>query len=689
MSRRKIKTVIAFFLVLTSLICSISTVANAATKYVDVSDYESLAEIYKNYFRLGAACEAIDHWGDQKKEIGNSAKELALSTLFNSITCGNEMKPAYSFNANEEGLFKIDKAATEMMTWAKENGVGMRGHTLVWHSQINPSIFAKDFKAYTTDGILTTSDSATLDENCLVDRETLIERLRIYIRSMIEYTYANGFASTIYAWDVVNEASDEGKSDGMRRSYWYQIIGPEFLYYSFLFAREAIMDFSVQYADLYGLNAETDDLSSIRPWLFYNDYNEWITPRCNYIIKFLTDTPFNADRSLSDCYVINPDGDGTIYGDGLIDGIGMQGHISATNDIESYMTALEKYSDAVGNVQITELDIGVTGNSDNKWLTQAQYAYKFFTRLVEEVEKGYHLTSVTFWGLTDDASWRSENSPLLLRADLSKKPIYEAVAAAGKKQSFDMTLAESIIDLSDVVIDFEPYKQDGETHTIDPKEEGFYSRGSGHQAKLLLKPKVNTTPDAKIGYSMCVTRTEQDATVHLDISKFSGSRICFNANVKCDDTKLSFGAEIPDSIVVASYGEYREKDENGFTFVEIVIDVPVKLQNAFIFIETDGASDIYVDDVSVKVSDKDVTAIGTEIGFENPEAKAEATAAPEVVSSNDTDITDIDVVQNSNAETAGSANANSRKSSVSITAGIILVIIFVAFFVFIKKRSKK
>lgn len=152
--------------------------------------------------------------------------------MFNSMTFGNELKPAYNFDASSENLFKVDFAAEEMLEWAKENNMKVRGHVLVWHSQVDPSIFAIDYQAY-ADGKLTKSDTAKLDEECLVDREELLARLKRYIYGVLEYTYKNGYADVIYAWDVVNEAADENQYDGLRRSYWYQIIGPDYLYYAF------------------------------------------------------------------------------------------------------------------------------------------------------------------------------------------------------------------------------------------------------------------------------------------------------------------------------------------------------------------------------------------------------------------------------------------------------------------------
>ena len=70
--------------------------------------------------------------------------------------------------------------------------------------------------------------------------------------------------------------------------------------------------------------------------LFYNDYNEWVVSRSDAIVHFLTEEPWNENHEKVTSPVIHPDGDGTIYGDGLIDGIGMQGHLDDTQNIEQF-----------------------------------------------------------------------------------------------------------------------------------------------------------------------------------------------------------------------------------------------------------------------------------------------------------------------------------------------------------------
>ena len=71
--------------------------AGQENAYVDTSSYEQLYKLYEDYFKLGIACQAMDHWNDPTAEIGNQEKEELINRMFNSMTFGNELKPAYNF----------------------------------------------------------------------------------------------------------------------------------------------------------------------------------------------------------------------------------------------------------------------------------------------------------------------------------------------------------------------------------------------------------------------------------------------------------------------------------------------------------------------------------------------------------------------------------------------------------------
>ena len=64
--------------------------AGQENAYVDTSSYEQLYKLYEDYFKLGIACQAMDHWNDPTAEIGNQEKEELINRMFNSMTFGIE-----------------------------------------------------------------------------------------------------------------------------------------------------------------------------------------------------------------------------------------------------------------------------------------------------------------------------------------------------------------------------------------------------------------------------------------------------------------------------------------------------------------------------------------------------------------------------------------------------------------------
>ncbi|MBO4900302.1 MAG: endo-1,4-beta-xylanase [Lachnospiraceae bacterium] len=606
MKRRIISAILAFTVALTTFGTS-GLDASAATQYVDTTGYTELDDLYSDYFRIGVAVQAIDHWNDPTAEIGNPDKEDLIDRCFNSMTFGNELKPAYNFDPKSETLFTVDRAAEELLIWAKEHDMPVRGHTLVWHSQVNPAIFAKDFKA-TVNGKETTDWDAKLDEDCLVSRDELIKRLKTYIYGAIEYTYAGGFGDVIYAWDVVNEAVDEKSEGGFRNSYWKQIIGPEFLYYSFLFAREACVKYSREYADLYGIDSSDPDAdySAIMPELFYNDYNEWFSAKSEVIVRFISEDQFNPGQSMIKSDVIAEGGNGTILGDGLIDGIGMQGHLDSTQNINEYTRALEKYDECIGNVHITELDVGINGNGDAAYYKQAQFYYKFFTALMDEVDNGIGLSCVTFWGLTDDASWRRGANPLLFNANLSAKSAYDALVMAGNRQEFALEDVSGGGNSTDISVDFEPEEDTDGFNIVNLEQIGLMSRGSGHQSKLMLLTTQNHTEGANPGYAVRVSRSESDATAKLDLSGLVGEYVKFEVWILTEDPTVVVGFEGDGGI----YDLERTSSTGDWQKISGAFRIPEDWSGASLYFETDGAGDFFLDDITVtklKEGDPEIT----------------------------------------------------------------------------------
>lgn len=345
---------------------------------VDRGELPALKEAYKELFSVGVAATA--------NEIPEYRQGL-ITEQFNSITPGNELKadsvldyatcisdPKYDDNP----AVKFDRVKP-ILDFAKENGIPVRGHTLVWHSQTPRWFFAVGY-----------SNAANAP---LVSKELMLKRMENYIKQVIEYTQSN-YPNLIYAWDVVNEAINPGDGeDGSYRSadsLWYQVIGPEFIEKAFEYARK------------YDKEATK---------LFYNDYNTEDSARMLAILAIVKD----------------------LKEKGLIDGIGLQCHFTIDSpSLIDVDTSIRRYGELGLEIHITELDMGMEENTEEAYLRQAKRYKRLFTILKSIDEAGTaNITNVTFWGLSDDVSWLNETDkpsyPLLFDKFLLQKPAFWGV----------------------------------------------------------------------------------------------------------------------------------------------------------------------------------------------------------------------------------------------------------------------
>lgn len=107
-----------------------------------------------------------------------------------------------------------------IIAFAEENGMKVRGHTLVWHNQ-NPSWLARKTKT----------------------RDEAIAVLKDHIQTVV-----GRYKGRIVAWDVVNEAIDDSTGQ-LRESPWLTAIGPDYIALAFQFAHEADPDAKLYYND--------------------------------------------------------------------------------------------------------------------------------------------------------------------------------------------------------------------------------------------------------------------------------------------------------------------------------------------------------------------------------------------------------------------------------------------------------
>ncbi len=336
-------------------------------------DQMNLKTAYEPYFKIGAA---ISRWN-----LHTAAHMKLLTEQFNSFTCENDMKPQFYLDkdANKSDPEKYNLApalnfdsARPYLEFAKENHIAMRGHTLVWHNQTPKWFFHERY-----------------NENFpLADRDTILARLESYIHGVLDFVQTE-YPGIIYAWDVVNEAIDDG---GFRKSIWTKTVGEDFFIKAFEYARK----YAAPGVDL-----------------FYNDYEtaqEW---KRDCIIKL----------------ILNP-----LMEKGLVDGMGMQSHLLMDHpDLNDYRTALEMYGALGLKINITELDMHNADPSEKSMKALADRYAEFFKIYLDAKKNGKaNVTSVTFWNLLDENSWlsgfrRETSYPLLFKGECEAKEAYYAV----------------------------------------------------------------------------------------------------------------------------------------------------------------------------------------------------------------------------------------------------------------------
>lgn len=338
-------------------------------------------------FAVGAAID--------QREVSGAVGDL-VAAQFDQVTAENHMKPDAWYDANR--VLRMHSQAAAIVDFAKNRGLEIYGHTLVWHAQ-TPKWFFQN----SSGEALTTSQS---------DQDLLRERMRSHIfgvaRLLSERAGLFGDGNPVTAFDVVNEVISDGpESDGLRRSEWYRILGEGFIDQAFRYADEAFN----------GLYAEPGAERPVK--LFINDYNtELASKRSRYIAL--------VDR---------------LRARGVpIDGVGHQFHVRLTVPVSAMADAIDAFTTRGVTQAVTELDVP-TGTPVTSSLLDAQGTYYRDAFAVFHA-RASALRSVTVWGVTDSRSWRAaDGAPLLFFDDLSAKPALRGALAAAPVPPVELDVA--------------------------------------------------------------------------------------------------------------------------------------------------------------------------------------------------------------------------------------------------------
>lgn len=118
-----------------------------------------------------------------------------------------------------------------LLSFAESHHMLMRGHTLCWHNSVPAWIQTPENRPRT--------------------RQFFIDHIT---------TVCRHFAGRLHSWDVVNEAilPADGQPGGLRKSFWYEQIGPEYIELAFRTARAADPHARLTYND-YGVEYDSDE----------------------------------------------------------------------------------------------------------------------------------------------------------------------------------------------------------------------------------------------------------------------------------------------------------------------------------------------------------------------------------------------------------------------------------------------
>ncbi len=297
----------------------------------------------------------------------NDAKSQLIAKQFNMVVCENEMK----FDATEpsRGEFNYYNG-DRLVSFAQRHGMRVRGHALVWHSQV-PAWVSKDGKAN--------------------DKNFTKDELLAIMKNHIDNVMAH-YKGKVPEWDVCNEVLDDDqsivRSDStaykLRSASIWNFAGEDYVAQAFRLAHEADPDAQ----------------------LILNDYG------VEFKGQPKAEAFYNLAKHLKDSGV-------------PIHGVGLQCHLDAGRvDIDALKATFDRFN-AIGlRCVITELDLGTDSSEVNR-LQQAKDYY----RIAKVAMESGNCNELMVWGLTDAMTWRNGKSPLLYNGDLTPKAAYYGIRA--------------------------------------------------------------------------------------------------------------------------------------------------------------------------------------------------------------------------------------------------------------------
>jgi len=170
-----------------------------------------------------------------------------VRTEYNLLTPGNAMKFAVIHPAADRYDFTD---ADAIVSFAASQGMGVRGHTLVWHNQVPKWVTS----------LLTAADYLNCGGISTATRNTVRTILHDHIT-----TVAGRYHGQVLSWDVVSEAFDDAVKPERRNTIWQCALGPTYIDSAFVWTRRADPTAKLFYHDYgaEGLGAKSDSVYNL------------------------------------------------------------------------------------------------------------------------------------------------------------------------------------------------------------------------------------------------------------------------------------------------------------------------------------------------------------------------------------------------------------------------------------------
>lgn len=269
-----------------------------------------------------------------------------------------------------------------LFAFAAQHHLLVRGHTMAWHNSVPDWL---------------TAAPATLDVRAL-----FVEHIR---------TVMGRYRGKVQSWDVVNEAilPKDGMPGGLRKSFWYERVGPDYVDLAFRTAREADPKAKLTYND-YGVEYESPEDDERR----------------RVILELL--------RGMQERKV-------------PLDAVGIQSHIKAASQWK-VGKGLADYIEAIRGmgleVYLTELDVNEDDIVSNEVADRDRVVAETYGDFLKVALANPAVKLVLTWGISDRRTWLNDGpthhrkQPNRPQRSLPFDPEYRPVPAFfAMRDSFD------------------------------------------------------------------------------------------------------------------------------------------------------------------------------------------------------------------------------------------------------------